>query len=592
MTTTQTEPPAPIPGLRLWPGVAIVALQWLLRFLLPTLMPDAMVVGILGGLAGGVFVVLWWLFLSRARLVERIGAVVLLAAGFMASWRGVDVSLATGAQGMLYPLLAVPVVSLAFVAWAVLTRRSTGALRWVTMSATIFAATGVWTLVRTGGLSGSFENELSWRWTKSAEERLLAQPVEIPPAPVAVPAPAPAPAVVAAPVAPAVVRYWPGFRGADRDGVVRGARIERDWKAAPPVEMWRRAVGPGWLSFAVNGELIYTQEQRGEEEVVSCYRLANGKPVWMHKDAARFWESNAGPGPRGTPTLHNGRVYTLGATGIVNALDARTGAVVWTRNAGDDTGAKRPDWGFSGSPLVVGDVLIVAASGNLIGYELATGEPRWKGPEGGDSYSSPRLATVDGVSQVLLMSATGVMSVAPADGATLWRHEWKGYPIVQPGVTADGDVLISVSESSGTRRLSAKHGQEGWAVEERWTSNALKPYFNDFVIHKGHAYGFDGSILACVNLADGKRKWKGGRYGQGQMILLADQDLLLVLSEEGELALVQAKDDQYTELARRPGIEGKTWNHPVVAGDVLLVRNGEEMAAFRLTAASEAGSQK
>src|SRR5262249_41939867 len=125
----------------------------------------------------------------------------------------------------------------------------------------------------------------------------------------------------------------------------------------------------------------------------------------------------------------------------------------------------------------------------------------------------------------------------------------------------------------------------GWSVTERWTSNGLKPYFNDFVVHDGYAYGFDGSILSCIDLKDGTRKWKGGRYGNGQLILLADQGLLLVLSEEGELALVRAAPDQFTALARFPAIEGKTWNHPVLVEDILLVRNGEEMAAFRLSLA-------
>ena len=167
----------------------------------------------------------------------------------------------------------------------------------------------------------------------------------------------------------------------------------------------------------------------------------------------------------------------------------------------------------------------------------------------------------------------------------LWEHTWPGDGIVQPALTADGDVLIGTGDAMGgigMRRLAVARGPDGWTVEERWTSNGLKPYFNDFVVHKGHAYGFDGSILACIDLADGKRKWKGGRYGNGQLVLLPDQDVLLVLSEEGELALVKATPDKFTEVARIPAIEGKTWNHPVLVGDVLLVRNGEEMAAFRL----------
>ena len=179
------------------------------------------------------------------------------------------------------------------------------------------------------------------------------------------------------------------------------------------------------------------------------------------------------------------------------------------------------------------------------------------------------------------MSGFGATSVAPADGKSLWEHRWPGSPIVQPALTADGDILIAAS-GSGTRRIAVAHGARGWTVEERWTSTGLKPYFNDFVVHRGHAFGFDGRILACIDLEDGQRKWKGGRYGNGQLVLLPEQDVLLVLSEEGELALVAATPDRFTELARFPAIEGKTWNHPVLVGDVLLVRNGQEMAAFRL----------
>jgi outer membrane protein assembly factor BamB len=171
----------------------------------------------------------------------------------------------------------------------------------------------------------------------------------------------------------------------------------------------------------------------------------------------------------------------------------------------------------------------------------------------------------------------------------LWEHSWEGGAIVQPAMTGNGDVLInaiSMTGGIGVRRIAVAHSRAGWTTEERWTSNGLKPYFNDFVVHKGHAFGFDGNILACIDLQDGKRKWKGGRYGNGQLVLLPDQDLLLVLSEDGELALVSATPDQFTEVARFPALDGKTWNHPALIGDVLLVRNGQEMAAFRLSLAS------
>jgi outer membrane protein assembly factor BamB len=272
----------------------------------------------------------------------------------------------------------------------------------------------------------------------------------------------------------------------------------------------------------------------------------------------------------------------LGATGILNVLNAVDGTVVWSRNAASDANTEVPTWGFSSSPLVVDDVVIVALAGSLIAYDLSTSEPRWINSVGGDCYSSPHLLSIDGVTQILLQNEAGTSSVTPADGILLWEHSWPGHPIVQPALTADGDILISADEKSGVRRITAANGPDGWTVEERWTSKELKPYFNDSVIHNGHIYGFEGPRLGCIDIEDGTRKWRGGRYGRGQFVLLADQNLLLVLSEKGELALVEAVPDQFTELARFPAIKGKTWNHPVLVSDILLVRNAQEMAAFRL----------
>jgi outer membrane protein assembly factor BamB len=264
--------------------------------------------------------------------------------------------------------------------------------------------------------------------------------------------------------------------------------------------------------------------------------------------------------------------------------------VVWSRNVVADAGAKVPDWGFSSSPLVVGDIVIVAAASQLVAYDLASGEPRWKGAVRGGSFSSPHFLTIDAVAQVLLMGRDGATSVAPADGTKLWDHAWAGVAMLQPAVITGGDLLISTTgtgRSIGLRRVAVTHGPGGWTSQERWTTTAMKPYFNDFVVHKGHAYGFDGSILSCLDVEDGKRLWKGGRYGNGQLLLLADQDLLLVVSEQGELALVSATPDKFTELARLPAIEGKTWNHPAMVGDILLIRNDQEMTAFRLPLAGD-----
>ncbi len=573
MADTQTDKPTRQP-LRLWPGVVAVVLQWLIWQGLPVVAPDSGYAGAMGGLVGGLVVAVWWLLFSRAPWSERLGAVALMIVALAATPRILHESMATAGQGVMFFVYSVPVLSLVFVAWAVAARRLSDGVRWATMAAAILIACGAWALVRTEGVS-STGSDFAWRWSATPEERMLARDDD-PRAP------------LSAPTAAATGPEWPGFRGPERNGHVRGVHIETDWSASPPLELWRRSVGPGWSSFAVHGDRLYTQEQRGDDEVVSCYDAATGEPVWRHRDAARFWESNAGAGPRATPALSGGRVYSFGATGILNALNAADGAVVWSRDAASDTGTQSPYWGFSGSPLVTGDIVIVAVAATLAAYETATGEPRWSGPAGGMSYSSPHLLTLDGTSQVLLLGhKPGVISVAPADGTVLWEYAWEDASVVQPALTVDGDILISANDI-GTRRLAVAHdaslpGPGGWAVEERWTSNRLKSNFNDFVVHRGHAFGFDGTILACIDVETGERRWKGGRYGQGQLVLLADQDLLLVVSEKGGLALVSATPDRFTEHARLPAIEGKTWNHPVLVGDLLLVRNDREMAAFRLS---------
>ena len=633
MSIAQPNEPTSRKPLRLWPGIVAAVLLVLVRFVVPLVVSESMPFAMIGAVVAALVILVWWVFFSRAAWSERLGVIVLMIVAVFATSRLIHASIAGGAMGVLFYVWAIPTLAVALVAGAAATRHLADGPRRASIAAIILLACGAWTLVRTEGVTSDLiGSEFHWRWTPTPEQRLLAQaadePKPLPPPPAATEAPKEqpvteasnkpsaspsasvaatessktpsaakatgAPATVAeippAPKPAAVKREaeWPGFRGPNRDAVVRGVRIKTDWTSSPPVQLWKRPIGPGWSSFAVDGDLLYTQEQRGDDEVVACYRVSTGEPVWRHGDKVRFWESNGGAGPRATPTLSDGRVYTFGATGVLNALDARTGAVIWSRNVATDADRKVPVWGFSSSPLVVDDVVIVAASGTLAGYDLASGKLRWVGPRDLGSYSSPHRATIDGVTQVLLLSGSGAASVAPATGAVLWKHEWQieGATIVQPALTPDGGILVNsivMTGGAGIRRLAVARGPGGWTVEERWTSTGLKPYFNDFVVHKGHAFGFDGTILSCIDLSDGARKWKGGRYGNGQLVLLPDEDLLLVLSEEGELALVKATPDQFTELARFKAIEGKTWNHPVLVGDVLLVRNGEEMAAFRLS---------
>jgi outer membrane protein assembly factor BamB len=608
-------------SLRLWPGVALAIIQLLVMFLGPVLAPEApLPVGMIGGMAGALLILLWWLFASRARWFERVGVIALIVAAVFATRAVAHESMVGAGQGMLIYFLPIPYYSLALVTAAVVASYVQGAARLAAFALAVLLVATPFALIRTPGV-GAGPN-FHWRWTPTPEEVLLAQ-VNDEPKPIAIPAPVPAvpaepvaakpeAAPAPAPVAPAPVpapakpeatvpaipdtpAEWPGFRGPKRDGAVHGVRINTDWSASPPVQIWRRPVGPGWSSFAIHGDYFFTQEQRGDDEVVSAHRVSTGEPVWRHRDPVRFYESNGGAGPRSTPTISRGRVYTSGATGILNALDERTGALLWSHNVAAEAKVETPTWGFTASPLVIDDLVIAAASGAMAAYDRVTGKEVWRHKSRGGSYSSPHFTTIDGVPQIVLLATPGAVSVAPADGTLLWEHAWDGGVIVQPAVLDDGNIMVSAMSMTGglgTRRLAVSRGASGWTVEERWTSNGLKPYFNDYVLHKGHAYGFDNNILASIDLQDGKRKWKGGRYGNGQAVLLADQDLLLVISEEGELALVNATPDKYTEVARFPVFDAKTWNHPVVHGDVLLVRNGEEMAAYRLPRARAIQSER
>ncbi len=566
---TMTSPATNRP-LRLWPGVILVVLQ-LVSFHVPGWIAPAsplMFYSMLGSLLGALLVLAWWLFFSRAGLSDRLGGFALLVVVHT-----VTVVLADPSAKMVAFLPGVVWLCAVFVASLFFHRRG------VTIVAVLVASLG-WTLVRTDGVTGTMDNDYAWRWGSTAEQQFLASDASA------------EPLAPASPLAPGEIVAWPAFRGPDRDGVLTGVTIESDWAAHPPRELWRRPVGPGWSSFVLVGNRLCTLEQRDADEVVVCYDSATGEPIWLHAYEARFWEAMGGPGPRATPAYRDGRLYTLGATGVLSCLDVSTGEPLWTRNIADDTGAPVPQWAFSSSPLIVDDLVIVHAPAapddrGLVAYELASGEPRWFAEAPGTSYSSPHPATLDGVRQIVMISAVGVSGFEIETGARLWKHEWPpaagGDRVVQPAVVDDGTAILMATVDGGTRKIAVSSDASGkWETSEVWTSRALKSYYNDLVVHEGTAFGFDRNIMAAMDIASGERVWKGGRYGNGQVLLVREQDLLIVTSEQGDLALVRATADGYEELSRVEVLDGKTWNHPIVADGILYVRNSEEAAAYRL----------
>jgi outer membrane protein assembly factor BamB len=565
---------------RVWPAVVLVGLLWGVYLALrwTELGPLLGFAGFLAQLAATALVTLlyftWWLSRRQVRGIDRLLAFGPVLAGAVLAALVADSTLDRSVL-MVMGLLC---VLTSWTAGLMLTRGMPAPARRLGLVGLLLATWGAFLLIRQEGRWGDGQADFQWRWTSSAEQRYLAGPRDV---------------GAASPPAALSLRPgdWPGFRGPERDGVVRGVRIATEWDAEPPKLIWRRPIGPAWSSVAVVGDRLFTQEQVGHNEAVVCLDAGTGHTLWSHEDAARHWDSQGVVGPRATPAFAAGLVFSLGATGILNGLDAATGERKWSRDLGADAGAPRPMWGFSCSPLVVDGLVVVFAGGpsekTLLAYHAESGEPAWAAPAGRTSYSSPHLTNLGGDTQVLLLSDRGLTALAPASGSVLWQYELPargpGMPqSIQPHPAGASQFVIDGGPDQGAMLVEVTRDGGGWKAAQRWASRQLKPAFNDLVVHGGCVYGFDGGLLTCIDLQTGKRRWKDGRYGSGQVLLLADQSLLLVMSERGEAVLVAADPARHEERGRFQAVTGKTWNHPVIAHGRLYVRNAEEMACYEL----------
>jgi outer membrane protein assembly factor BamB len=396
----------------------------------------------------------------------------------------------------------------------------------------------------------------------------------------------PAP-IEAAKTAPAsLATAWTDFRGAGRDGSYAGA-VALPWPAGGPTPLWKQPIGEGYASFvAVNGR-AFTIEQRRGQEVVTAYDVDSGRELWAHGWDARFSERMGGDGPRATPAWHGGRVYALGATGELRCLRDSDGALLWRRDILSENEAPNLQWGMAASPLVVDDKVIVLPGGpggrSVVAYHKDTGERLWSVLDDAQAYTAPMAATLLGTRQLLVVSAQRLMGLAIGSGALLWEYPWVtdyGMNVAQPIAVADNRVFISAGSGHGAAVVELTRDGERWNTRTLWHNQRMKNQFGSSVLHDGHVYGLDQAILACIDVATGELKWKGGRYGFGQLLLASGH--LVVLTERGELALVRATPASHQELGVVPAIEGKTWNPPAIADGRLLVRNAREMAAFDL----------
>lgn len=404
---------------------------------------------------------------------------------------------------------------------------------------------------------------------------------------------------------------YPGFLGKGYWAEVDNAQLDSDWESQPPEEVWRQEIGAGWSSFAIVGNYAVTQEQRGNEELVSCYRVDDGKLVWTHRDEARFDPADfqgglGGIGPRATPTIHDGRVLTQGATGIVNCLDAKTGRVLWSHDTAAETGADVITWGKSGSPLVVDDLVIVSVgapndeaarekfNSSLVAYDIETGELRWAAGKRQASYASPIVATLAGERQIVMLNEQWVTAHRVEDGAVLWEHPWSSEDdgsasTTQPIPLGCNRLFLSKGYGVGSSLWEVTKDDHGkYSIEPQWDvpiKRVMKTKFSNAVVRDGYVYGLDDVLLSCIDASTGEVQWKKRRkeeFGHGQIMLVGD--VILVISETGELALVEATPQEYRELASLQALDSHdtTWNTPAFAPPYLLIRNSREAACYRL----------
>jgi outer membrane protein assembly factor BamB len=521
-------PPAPThtPRIRWWPALLILATATIAILIVrnlhetPFQSRNLQTLGIcLGALAA---LVAWWLIASRASRKLRIGVALGLAA-----------ALVLGAASF-----------------------------------------------RVRGVTGDFVPVIEPRWTR-AQPHLVPTPATAEP--------------TTPPLAPpdTVFADFPQFLGPDRTGVLPEPALNPDWSQNPPTVLWRRPVGAAWSGFAIVASRALTQEQYDEEERVTCYETTTGRLLWSTADSARYATTIAGEGPRCTPTVVSNRVYSLGATGILNCLELETGQRLWQRHLptdGEVPPRELPDWGYSGSPLVFNDRVVVSAGGtnhrSMIAYHLLTGKPIWMAGTRRISYSSPAFTTLAGVPQILAFNNRQITAHDPNAGRVLWEYPWGlGQPqVAVPVVTSSNRVLFSSGYGVGAELLElTPQPDHTLTVTSVWQSRRMKAKFANPVARDGFLYGLDDGMLACIDLKDGSQRWKEGRYGHGQGLLI--QHHLLLMTEGGELVLLKPTPDAPNELHRFRVFNSKTWNPIALAGSLLLVRNDIEAVALRLTLA-------
>jgi outer membrane protein assembly factor BamB len=383
---------------------------------------------------------------------------------------------------------------------------------------------------------------------------------------------------------------WPQFLGPSRNGVSNETGLLRSWpKEGPPV-LWEKKIGGGFSGPAIAGERLILFHRIGDEEVTQCLDAATGNERWTFRYATAYQDDfRFDDGPRATPLIAGKHVYTLGAEGRLHCLELETGKKVWDRRLNDDYRVPKGFFGVATSPLLEGDILLINIGGKgagIVGLNRETGKEVWRATDHEASYSSPVGATIDGVRHALIFTRDGIVSLNPADGQVRFSKRWRSrmHASVNAAtpVVVGSEVFFSACYDTGAIVISAR--KDGF--DEVWKSNdAMSNHYGTSIHRNGALYGFDGrqeegARLRCVEWKTGKVLWTREGFGCGSMIL-ADGNLI-VLSEEGELVLVEATPKAYSEKARAV-VLGKPCRAPIaLANGRLYARDSKKLVCWNL----------
>ena len=437
------------------------------------------------------------------------------------------------------------------------------------------------------------------------------------------------------------------FLGPNRNGFIADVKLDRDWQKNPPQQIWKKEIGRGAAGFAATKDFAVTLEQRNELEMVTCYQLTTGRVVWAYAIDNRHFTSLGKEGPRTTPLIHQGKVYALTALGKLLCIDPATiradeathkdkepedlnedgviseaekeiarinrGKPEWivdipellnievTRESqlvGLDYHVERSNlsWGRAGSPMIHENLVIVpgggakdGASTSLLGFDLESGDLKWKAGERPISYSSPNYAVLDGIEQFVIVNESTANGYNPETGKELWSHDRPGASdgpanCSQVTIVSDNQVLLSKGYGLGSELLELSANEDGtMSVNSIWRdTRVMKTKFTNPVVKNGYAYGLSEGILECIDVNTGETMWKKGRFGNGQLLLIGDD---LIVSEErtGTIKMIEATSEEYREYGEyKKAIRGICWNPLCFVDGKLLMRSDEEAICLQL----------